>query len=230
MKIKNYLEFGFLEIGHSRRGSILIWTVLLGFMLTSIVFFFSVRLRDNSGLERDTMFYKNQKTYLESYVNYLESLDDTELDGLKGTLDFDGIKGILDNEFFEVEGFLDSGDSVTYEFVSAPALAATTSITIEWNLCSENHNGNLVLTHADGTGIHYSGSSTTCDEEYKNKINSNINTSDTNKSFTIQALDSPFYYKINSTDGTTKIIDKKWHITAYIDGGYGKKIKIEEVF
>ena len=199
-----------LLIKQNNKGTILIWTVLLGVMLTSVFFFLAMRLAGLGLTQRETMEYQNQKAYLESYVAYLME-NPSELDTT-----FDNIEVELTQNVSEITGIVDSQSEVEYEFSG--------TIIIDWNLCSENYKGDMEVQGAlhehDGASECESSSAGHDDQE------SGVNVPNP---FTIKASNSPFHYKITPGLGT-QLKDKKWHLEASMDLGYGKKIKIEEVF
>jgi hypothetical protein len=197
---------------HNRRGTILIWTVLLGVMLTSVFFFMAIRLSGMGTLQRETIQHQNQKAYLKSYVAYLME-NPSEIDGK-----FDNIKIKLTQNVDEITGVLDSGKSVTYPFSG--------TINIDWNLCADNQKGDLNVQGTDYT--HDSSAGQECapiGDEYDDS-RSGINVP---PDFTITAPNAPFHYRIKSAD-SVQLKDNKWHLTASINLGYMKKIEMEKTF
>jgi hypothetical protein len=192
---------------HNRCGTILIWTVLLGVMLTSVFFFMATRLSGMGAEQRQTIQYQNQKAYLDSYVAYLMK-HPSEIDGK-----VDGIDIKLTQNVTEITGIVDSGKS------SAPYPFAGT-ITVDWNLCGEeNYKADITI---DGAPHQYAGGG--CSGGEYDDSASGINVP---SDFTITAPNAPFYYRITSSN---PMKDNKWHLTASIDFGYGKKIEVEKVF
>ena len=55
----------------NRRGSILITVLVIGTILISAYFFFATRQLAKAKAQSETMEYRNQKAYLESYIDYL---------------------------------------------------------------------------------------------------------------------------------------------------------------
>lgn len=189
------------------KGTILIWTVLLGVMLTSVFFFTAMRLSGMGAEQRQTIQYQNQKAYLNSYVAYLMKYP-SEIDK-----EVDGINIKLTQNVNEITGILDSGKtSDPYPFAG--------TINVEWNLCADNQKGDLDV---QGMPYGYTGGGCTASKEYDDSA-TGINVP---SGFTITAPNAPFHYKITSAN---QLKDSKWHLTASIDLGYGKKIEVEKVF
>jgi hypothetical protein len=195
------------SLRHNRDGTILIWTVLLGVMLTSVFFFMATRLSGMGAEQRQTIQYQNQKAYLDSYVAYLMA-HPSEIDGK-----VDGINIKLTQNVTEITGILDSGKtSDPYPFAG--------TITVDWNLCGEDYDADITIN-----GITYPGTVGSCgDGEEYDDSQTGINVP---PDFTITAPNAPFYYRITSSN---PMKDNKWHLTAGIDLGYGKKIEVEKVF
>ena len=194
----------------NNKGTILIWTVLLGVMLTSVFFFLAMRLSGLGLSQRETMEYQNQKAYLESYVAYLME-NPSEPDTT-----FDNIEVELTQNVSEITGVLDSQGEVEYGFSG--------TIIIDWNLCSDNNKGDMEVQgviHVHDSASECSSSSAGHDDQ-----ESGVNVPDP---FSIKAPNAPFHYKITPGLGT-QLKDNKWHLEASMDLGYGKKIKIEKVF
>ena len=199
-------------------GSILIWSVLLGFLLTSVFFFFSVRQRAAITTQRDTAEIMNARTYLESYADYAEKLDADALNGLKASgIDFDGVHGTVTNESDDITGIADAGATIEYKFSG--------EIFIEWNKCSDNFKGSLILNNIlyehDG-----SAECATNNSGYDDIIGP-IPVADP---FEIKTLNAPFHYRITARDSLTKLIDNKWRLNIKMDLSYDKKAEIERVF
>lgn len=192
-----------LDIGHSRKGSILIWTVMLGVVLTSVFFFFAMRLRMNSATQRDTIVYQDQKAYLDSYVGYLMAHPS------ETTINFDDITGSLTQKTFEITGLLDSGAEIPY--------AITDAVTVKWNTCGQE-TGNLLVNDSIEK-LHVANP--TC-SEYEDQVSLPAGTS-----LKLKSLDSPFHYSISST---ALLTDTKWHLKASIPLEYGKTIDVERTF
>ena len=200
----------------SPKGSILIWTLMLGFVLTSVFFFFAMRQRAAIAIERDTAAILNARTYVESYAGYLENLSESDLNNIKGSVDFDGIRGTITNEVDEIESAVDFEATATYEFSG--------DIYIEWNKCSNNLKGDLKLNDAlyktKGTGC-------TNSKDYDDVIGP-ISLSGT--SFDIETMNAPFKYRITEKTGASTLVDNKWHMNLKMNLGYGNKVTVKRTF
>jgi hypothetical protein len=92
------------------KGSILIWTVMLGAILTSVFFFLAMRLRGSLTTQNELIEYQSGKAYLESYADYLAA--NPPIDG-PITFDNGAITGTLTSNLTSIEGILDSGETKT---------------------------------------------------------------------------------------------------------------------
>ena len=185
------------------RGSIMIWTLLLGISLATVFFFFSQRLNSNVEAQRETIQYQNARLFFESYVAYIESLDTTTLISLRGDLSFDGITGTLTNEADEIVGRLDMGAEATYEVTDGNAR-------IDWNLCPDEE-GIMEITPV------VSAYDNTCTNGYKTY------TQTSDASFTLRALGEPFTYKVSPVPDA-KIYGPKWQLDLEYNAGFRKKL------
>ena len=189
------------------RGTILIWTVLLGVAMTSVFFFLAIRLGGLGGIQRESMEYQNQKAYLQSYVAYLMEnpgeMDEEFIDEI--------IKVTLTKSVPAITGILDSGTSVDYSI--------STTVNIEWNLCSEIENGNIEV---DPGGTIATGQCGT--KNYDSFMQSSPS-----ETLTLKSPDAPFHYRITKQGGGD-LMDNLWHLDAEIRLGFRKKIEMEKVF
>jgi len=193
---------------HHPKGSILIWSVLLGFVLTSVFFFFGMRQRANIAIQRDTALILNSKMYLESYADYLEA------NAQETAINFDGIKGGVTKIVNKIEGIADIGVATNYQF------GASKQIFVEWNKCSDNLGGGLMVNGA----VYTHDGTPDCDQaetEYDDVIGP-ITVTDP----IIETANAPFYFRITGTDLT----DNEWHLELERDLGYGKKTSISRTF
>lgn len=206
-----------------RAGSILIWTLTLGVMLTTVFFFFALRLRDSATIQRDVMVHQNQKAYLNSFADYLETLDDTQLENLKGSLNADGITGTLTNEVegtTGLTGVVDFGQEKSFDFFG--------DLTIEWNRCSHNLAADMVVIKADTTEEvkNHDTDSPSCaavSPGYDDTVDVTIPAAP----FKLKAVNAPFEYRLTSDSPLTS---NQWHFTGRVDLGYGKKVEVERIF
>ena len=191
------------------KGSILIWTVLIGMVLTSVFFFTATRLRLNTQVQRETIAIQNQRAYLQSYMDYVKEKEPTP-----ETHTFDEMKIEIVNQQDTIEGFLDSGETKDYTDI-------TSSDTVEvcWNTGTEA--GDLLIENslqADDTG--------NCSNT---SYSSNVTYTPTT-SLALQALNEPIHYYIKSTAEGTKVTDIKNTLTATVNLEYGEKITITQTF
>lgn len=201
------------------RGSILIWTLLLGISLATVFFFFSQRLNASSASQRETIQYQNARLYFESYIAYIQSLSDAELSDLRdaddGSISFYGITGTLTNETDEIVGVLDMDAEVTYKVDEINGTKAK----IEWNLCGEK--GIMEITPSPIAAL----------------INNNCSSggtydglSESNGSpFTLKNLSAPLTYRI-LPQGEAIIYDNEWQLDLELPLGFRKKLTTSVTF
>ncbi len=196
------------------RGSILIWTLLLGISLATVFFFFSMRLNANIYSQRETIKYQNARLYFESYIAYIQSQGVAELNGIRGNIDFDGITGTLTNEVEEIVGRLDMAADVTYEVEEIDGFKAK----IEWNKCGEK--GVMEITPAPATPL----ITTNCGSgSYDGLSESN------GSPFTLKNLSEPFTYMI-TPQGKAIIYDREWHLDLELVINFRKKLTTSLTF
>ena len=201
------------------RGSIMIWTLLLGVSLATVFFFFSQRLNSNAEAQRETIQYQNARLFFESYVAYVQSLDETDLASLRGPIDFQGITGTLTNEAEEVTGLLDAGQSVTYELSGD----ATMQAKIEWDACDDEDDVEILeVTPYDGSA------ETNCAPgfDYDNYALSQTGAS----SFELTATGAPVGYRIIPMNPATTLYDKEWKLDLSYTVGFRKKLTKSVIF
>jgi len=198
------------------RGSILIWTLLLGISLATVFFFFAQRLNANSAAQRETIKYQNANTLLESYADYLESLSLVDLEAIRdldgpyaGTVSFEGITGTVTNVTAQVTGELDEGDVVSFGVIPNGG-----SVTLDWNLCPEEEGRILKV---DGNEAANSGS---CAGDYENSV-SDL----TIDPLPLEAPYAPVSYRITVVDDAV-LLDEAWLIDLEMIIGARKKISI----
>lgn len=191
----------------------MIWTVMLGFVLTSVFFFFGMRQRLMVGAQRETAQLLNANSYLESLANYLEAHPE-EMDGA-----LDGIDVSLTRNVTEILGQVDNAQEKEYSATGSRA------IFVEWNACTTSttseSDGDLiigdVIYKADGDPTKCSG--------YKDLVGP-INIP---SPYSIFTLNEPFRYRIKPSGGT-QLIDTLWHLKLSQEFEYGKILTIERTF
>jgi hypothetical protein len=194
------------------KGTILIWTVLLGVMMTSVFFFLAMRLSGMGAIQRDSMEYQNLKAYMESCVGYFMSLPAIDLMADTDLIGCEDITGMITNQVEEITGVLDADGSVTYNFGGL--------INVEWNLCSDNYGEDILID-----GVEYEHGPTSLCPGYYDKAEAIL----VANPFTIKTKGAPIYYKITPV-ASTQLVDNRWQIHAEMDLGYRDKIVIDETF
>jgi len=212
-------------IASSNTGSILIWSVLLGFALTSVFFFYSIRQREAIATQRDTAEILDARSYLESYADYVQKLPSDDLDNLKKDgINFDNILGTVTNEVDKITGTADIGVLVSYKFSG--------EIFIEWNkkvICPDglypiDQHGDLIVN--DILYKHDPTKECQVEQEYDDVIGPIAVTDQ----FEIKTLNVPFYYEITAKDASKKLIDNKWTLDIKTTLDYGKQIEVKRSF
>ncbi|MBN2306839.1 hypothetical protein JXD20_02540 [Candidatus Peregrinibacteria bacterium] len=194
------------------RGSILIWTLLLGISLATVFFFFAQRLNSNVAAQRETIQYQNARLLFESYITYVQSLDSATLAGMRGDINFEGmITGTLTNEAKMITGVLDAGAEAIFT-ANFPNPAAD-KIKIEWDLCPPD---DIEVLELDGSspGIG-SGGCTVFNYERSGETMA--------ASFTLSAPAGPTHYRLTAINDAT-LYDSKWQLDIEYPIGFRKKL------
>jgi len=194
---------------HDRKpkGSILIWSVLLGFVLTSVFLFFGTRQRRNVAIQRETAEILNQRAYLESYADYLQA-NPTEINTT-----FDNINVELTQYVPQIQGVADADAPVNYNF--------SDTVFIEWNRCSDPFRGDLRVNGA--LYQHDSGSVCGAVDPGFDDVASSLTVS---APFTIETANIPFEYKITGSN----LVDNQWHLDLKTELDYGKTVTVARQF
>jgi hypothetical protein len=191
----------------------MIWTLLMGITLATVFFFFSQRLNLGVANQRKSMEYLNAELLMESYADYLQSLNELQLEALRGDLTFEGMTGTLTNETEEITGMLDADAEVTYTATLKPA----SYVKVEWGDCPLKDTdllsiNSLIAVPSPGPCSTYGGL-----------------TSTTDPSFTLRALSGPINYKLSYV-GDAKLYDNEWHLTLESIVSFRKKITLDRTF
>lgn len=200
------------------RGSILIWTLLLGISLATVFFFFSMRLNFIVASQRETIRYQNARLYFESYIAYIQSLDVADLVSLRGNIDFDGITVTLTNETDEIVGILDAGQSTTFEIAGDD----TKKVKIEWDHCDDEDEVEIVEITPSVAFFE-----TNCPGypfDYDDVAES------TAPSFTLKATSAPVKYRVMTMNEATVLYDNKWHLDLELAINFRKKLTTSIAF
>lgn len=214
MKIKKNTSTGpsmDLQWIFNGNGSIMIWSVLLGFLLTSVFFFFGVRQRLNTEVQQDTTEILNTRAYMETYANYLQN-NPTPITQKT----YDGIDVKLIKKQETVAGNLDFKEQVTYNFIG--------DIFIRWNRCGENQVGFFSI---DGKTYLNNGGGCAGNEEFDDTFGP-INIGG-NGDFTIINKGGPFDYEITNNSGGL-IEGDEWHLSLTKTLSNNQIIKIQRTF
>lgn len=203
------------------RGSILIWTLLLGLSLATVFFFFSQRLNAGAASQRETIEYQNARLFFESYIAYLQNLSAADLIALRdddgGKIDFEGITGTLTNEADEITGVVDAGGtSGEYHFDD--------EVNIDWNSCANNFKTDLVV--GDGTDTIFPHVNNSCPSGGYD----DTKVVDVHDPFKLKSNGAPFAYKIYSTTPDQPVFDNKWQIDLELSLGFRKKLTTSLTF
>jgi hypothetical protein len=192
------------------RGSIMIWTVMLGLLLTSVFFFFSMRQRAMLNVQRDTTTIQNAKLFLESYADYFEAHPSSSPTFI------DSVTGSMTKNVDAIENAVDFGNEQEYAFTGA------ISFYVEWNRCSEAK-GDLLINEILYKSADHSTASP-C-KEYGNSVGPISATT----SLKIETLNTPFFFRIKPASGS-QLVDNRWHLELTKDLDYGKKITVKRTF
>ena len=212
----------------NRRGSILITVLVIGTILISAYFFFATRQLAKAKAQSETMEYRNQKAYLESYIDYL-----TEHPQVMSNQEFDNgaiIVDFLSNNADIIIGSLDMGGVATYD------ISGDKKIMLEWNKCSDNYSTDLMLVDGAIEKVQkhiLPPPPSTCNmnpDDYDDRTESSPTpVSIANNSFTLKTINAPFYYRITPL-GNTQLIDNQWHLKAHLVTDDNKTITVEQTF
>lgn len=203
------------------KGSILIWTLLLGLSLATTFFFFSQRLNINTAQQRQLMSHQAQTTFLKSYADHLESLSLTELENLKGDINFEGVTGTLTNDTLAIEGILDAGEtSSEYSFG-----ADVGGVNIYWNQCSNNLQTDLIIVEGGMETIYPHVEDPCPSGGFDDMITMQIN-----GPFQLKSTQAPFAYWIESDAEAQTLTDNVWHLNLELVLNSRKKIYVSRIF
>ena len=202
-------------LNKNTKGSILIWSLMLGMVLTSVFFFFAMRQRATIQMQRSTADILNAKGYLKSYADYIEGLDVATLTkkSTSGGFNFDNIIAKVN----KMDGIVDvaTTKSKTHEVSGL--------VFIEWNKCPIGQKGDLYLSDK----IVHKSSKNRCND--KKEYNDFISFK-SDKSFTIKTVNTPFEYRITAENKKTDLKNNKWQMDLKINLDYGKEVSIKRVF
>lgn len=208
---------------NSSRGSIMIWTLLMGISLATVFFFFSQRLGANAASQRETMEYLTARIFLESYVDYIQTLDPSDLEILREApsgISFEGITGTVTNEVENIVDVVDAnGESAEYKFAD--------NVDIEWNLCASSFKSDLIVDDAGDATYSHVGPPYCAAElpGYNDET-----TIDVHIPFKIKSPSAPFQYRITSSTDGQLVFDNKWQLNLELPLGFRKKLTANRIF
>lgn len=210
-----------MTFSRNLKGSIMIWTLMMGVSLAVVFFFFSLRLNSSVTAQRQTMEYLNARLLTDSYEAYLENLSAAQLNSIKGPINFHGLTGTLTNDSDQLTGVVDEdAESSPFHFGG--------SVKIEWNLCSKNLKADLILkSGAETTHAHHAGPScSSSNPDYDDSIPATVVTDP----FTLKSNGAPFYYRITSTVAGTPLPGPEWLISFNLPVSFRKNITVNKAF
>lgn len=192
------------------RGSILIWTVLLGISLMTIFFYFSQRLNLNAAFQKRSLEYQNTQAFLTSYADYLEALPANQIQSEH--VDYQGITGFITNVSTDVVSELDDHQFMDYEIKYG-------KVKVEWGRCAYQEVGReLEITPNDGmaTGncgvLEYDGVSEVSDSIFK-----------------LKAGEAPVGYRLTPI-GTAILHQSEWTLDLQLDTPSGRTLTLHRNF
>jgi hypothetical protein len=189
----------------------MIWIVLLGVILTSVFFFFALRLNMNALIQRQATEELNKRAFFESYVGYLME-NPSEIN----SQEFEGVTVTLTQEVEEIRGVLDVDQEIEYPIDKA--------VKVEWNLCSKNYKMPIEIgedRYEHATDPSCSTSSPGYDDMQDLTVSNSLK---------LKAIGAPTHYRITPQSPNDTVTDNKWHLTAEMDLGRWKKVRRVEVF
>jgi hypothetical protein len=211
---------------HFPKGSIMIWTLLMGISLAVVFFFFSQRLGAGLASQRATMEYQNARLLMESYADYLEHLPLATLETIKTTpttsINFNGITGTLTNDVSEITGVVDAG-------ATSPLYHFADTVAIQWNFCSQNFKTDMILVNGgvETPQLHHAPPSCPPSSANYDDIVASVAVSDP---FSLKSSGAPFYYRITSTTSDKLVTGDKWQLDLEMPLGFRKKVSVSRTF
>ena len=196
---------------------------MLGLLMTTTLFYAVIRFGNISEKQEETIEYQTQKAFFDSYMDYLRE-NPTDMSG-----DYEGIEDGVSNisitltqTIGEITGAVESDNSITYTDISGDT-TGNIEVKIEYNLCENNTQtefANVEITPPfNGTPA----SQPCASFDYYNHV---LVTLAEDNDLILTSLDAPFHYKITGTD----LKDTKWHLDADMRFGFGKRLRVSEVF
>lgn len=202
----------------SKKGSIMIWTILLGFTLTTVFFFFAVRQRLNVEIQRETAHIQATRTFVNDLMDYLRDQAEKKEEVSLAGEGWPELKASVSQNSLAIYGFADYKKSETFAF--------SDEIFIEWNHCDDKgliDPGDLFIAQNTYPNI---GSNGKCAQggEFDNRAGPFL----VPNNFELKTLNYPFRYRITSKDNSG-LKDKRWYISVEQGLDRGRFIRENEV-
>ena len=170
----------------------MIWTVLLSISLTTVFFFFAQRLNFSAMAERQAIETQNAMVFLQSYADYVQSLNFDQLINMSGPIEEGALSGELSNAVNQIKGAVDGGQSITYHVGQGKAK-------VEWGLCSKDEAGRpFELNPAENQKLE------NCSGGYDQSA-------EVQTAFTLTAGEVPVSYRITPLADAI-LYDQTWHL------------------
>lgn len=185
----------------TNKGSILIWTVMLGLLMTTVFFYAAIRFGNMESKQQETIEYQTQKAFFDSYMDYLKDNPSEIPSEMR-----EGINITLTQTTDEITGVIESEADITYEDI------VTGDVKVEYNFCDESANIETTPNYTVGPATQPCTSF-----DYGNYV---LVTLLEDEDLVLTSLDAPFHYRITGTD----LKDTKWHLDAEMRFGFGKKL------
>lgn len=199
----------------------MIWSLMLGIMLTSVFFFFGTRLRESSLAQQSLIAYQTQRMYVESYADFLRLLPPADLALLtRADLPDADITGTLSQSAAALEGFLDTGETSPVYLLPD----GIGDISIEWNRCDYGQTGDLLIAGSTTPKFHGAAGCAAGFDEI-----TTITPTPTGATLSFSALSAPFHYRISAMNNLP-LGDSEWHLSLSAPLPFGKRYLLEETF
>lgn len=194
------------------RGSILIWTVLLGLMLTTLFFFVAQRLNFNGALQEKVLEDQEAELFLASFADYIESLSPQDLKPMLGEINYQGITGSLSYSSGPQKGILDAQEMNVI-------LMDEGEVKVEWASCTQGE---------AGRSLEVEPVAALKQENCKNGYEYSAQTS-LSSQLTLKAGPAPVSYKLTPLEGNL-IYGGLWELRLELKSPTKKMIKLERQF
>lgn len=183
------------------KGSLLIWSVILGFTLSSLFLVVAIRQRSTITLQRATVAEMNVENFLDSYVTYLDAkYRNNELTGSL-VINYDQVTGTVENKVTPVEDVIDFGESASYNFSG--------NVSIQWNDCTDPLKGHLLIRDNNGDSIQtHNGNLGQVCQDPNDRFDDRLGGITVSGPVEIHTINNPFVFELSGPN----VIDNKWHV------------------